>query len=45
MCLTNGADDASVTGHSWWRVDVQQSQMLKESVCHGSMHLLVVHDA
>lgn len=42
--LTNCADDASVARHSRFRVNIQQTHVLKEGVRHGSMHLLAVDD-
>lgn len=44
MSLTDCADDASVARHSRLRVDVQQTHVLNECVCHGSMELLGVDD-
>lgn len=44
MILTNCADDASVARHSRFRVDVQQTHVLDESIGHGSVHLLGVDD-
>lgn len=44
LSLTDCADDASVTRHGRFRVDVQQAHVLNESVCHGSMQLLGVDD-
>lgn len=43
-CLTNCADDASVARHGGFRVDVQQTHVFNEGVCHGSMQLLGMDD-
>lgn len=41
---TDGADDASVTGHSGLRVNVQQTHVFNEGVRHCSVKLLGVDD-
>lgn len=43
-CLTNGADDASVARDSGFGVDVEQTHVLDESVGHGSVELLGLHN-
>ena len=38
--LTDGADDAGVPGRDWLLVDVQQTEVLQESVGHAGVQPL-----